>query len=109
MSRPGIALLLVLAALGVAIPCRGADLGVTASQLLVDDHGSGHVRFDIRRAKGVAKGAAPASRTDPSGLDGTLQLFYTDAPDSVAGAFLIPAPWKKNRAKQARFINRSAP
>jgi len=109
MLRSSLASLLVLAALGVAGPCRGADLGVTASQLVVDDIGSGHVRFDIRRAKGVSKGPAPASKTDPAGLDGTLQLFYTDAPDSVAGAFLIPAPWKKNRPKQARFVNRSAP
>src|SRR5689334_4789423 len=109
MLRSSLASLLVLAALGVAGPCRGADLGVTASQLVVDDIGSGHVRFDIRRAKGVSKGPAPASKTDPAGLDGTLQLFYTDAPDSVAGAFLVPAPWKKNRPKQARFVNRSAP
>jgi len=109
MSRVRIALLLTFVALGVASPCRAADLGVTGSQLVVDDHDSGHVRFDIRRAKGVAKGAAPANRTDPAGLDGTLQLFYTDTPDSGAGAFLMPAPWKKNRGKQARFVNRSAP
>src|SRR5262249_6306142 len=109
MSRSVVALLVGLAALSVSGACGAADLGVAGSQLLVDDRGPGHLRFRIRHDPGVAKGPAPARGRDPAGLDGMLQVFYTDTPDSVAGAFLMPAPWKKNRGKQARFVNPKAP
>ncbi len=107
MSRPSLVLLLAFALLVAGRPCFAADLGVSGSTLVVDDRGTGHVRFSIRNDPGVAKGAA-STRHD-AGLDGTLQLFYSDPGSSVTGAFLMPAPWKKNRGKTARFLNPHAP
>src|SRR5689334_10315681 len=109
MSKTVLALVIVL--VSAAVPRSGiaADLGVSGSRLLVDQRGNGRVLFVVNHDAGVAKGTAPSGRHAPAGLDGTLRLFYTDVPDSVSGAFTMPAPWKKNRGKIARFVNPKAP
>jgi hypothetical protein len=99
---------LLLASLAGAIPAAAVDIPVAGARLIVTDAGEDRVLFVVRDPA-VKKGAAPPTRQEPAALEGMLEVFYTDRPSSVSGAFVLPSPWKRNKPKVARFANPQAP
>lgn len=103
---------MTVAALGVwwlvagATAASAADAGITASKLLMLDKGAGgtaKVVF-VSQDANVAKGPSTA----PGEIAATLQIYYADAPANDA-LFRLPAPWLKNTATAAKYVNRTAP
>ena len=95
----------------VVVPLAGhaADAGVTGRKLIVVDKlaaaNKAKVVFVSKLDAGIDKGAAG----DPALLDGTFEVFYEDAPGSVTGTFVMPAPWLVNKDAVAKYVNKAAP
>jgi pimeloyl-ACP methyl ester carboxylesterase len=93
------------------VPLAGhaADAGVTGRKLIVVDKlaaaNKAKVVFVSKLDAGIDKGAAG----DPALLDGTFEVFYEDAPGSVTGTFVMPAPWLVNKDAVATYVNKAAP
>jgi hypothetical protein len=84
-----------------------ADFGIAGDKLLILDevakNGKAEVDF-IARDANVAKGPS----TDPAEIEGTLQIYYEDAPLNDA-LFRLPSAWLKNEATVAKYVNGAAP
>jgi hypothetical protein len=67
----------------------------------------GTARINYRSAR------VPCIEKGPAGsvgqISGTFDILYIDAPGSVQGAFLMPAPWAVNIDGKATFVNTTAP
>jgi pimeloyl-ACP methyl ester carboxylesterase len=93
----------------VPLAAQATDAGVTGRKLIVVDKlaaaGKAKVVFVSKLDAGIEKGAAG----DPSLIDGTFEVYYEDAPGSVAGTFVMPAPWLVNKDAVAKYVNKAAP
>jgi pimeloyl-ACP methyl ester carboxylesterase len=108
--RPATVTLALAAALLVpAARTLAADGGVPGTKLVVVDKiaatGKAKTVFVAKGDADIAKGVDG----DPALLEGRLEVFYTDAPSSVVGSFLIPPPWLVNKATVAKYVNKLAP
>lgn len=103
--RPLLPVLLLMSA-----PALAADAGVQGKKLVITEktNGDSSVVLTLAKDDGIQKGTGVA-KNEPRGLDGSLEIFFTDAPSSVRGAFLMPAEfWAKNSEKSARFLKKDA-
>src|SRR5262245_37284850 len=94
----------------MSAPALAADAGVPGKKLVITEKTSGDSSVALTLAKndGIQKGGGVA-KGEPEGLEGSLEIFFTDAPSSVRGAFLLPPEsWLKNTEKSARFVNKAA-
>jgi hypothetical protein len=93
-----------------ALPAFAGDAGVKGKKLVLKRTTAGRDSIVLMLAKdaGIQKGAG-AARGEPQGVSGSFEVYYTDAPSSVRGAFTMPEPWAKNRGKSASFANKAAP
>jgi hypothetical protein len=99
----------VLSVLAVR-PAPAADVGVPGKKLVITEKTSGDSSVSLQLANddGIQKGAGVARGEAPQ-LSGTFEIFFTDAPSSVRGAFTLPADsWLKNSEKSARFVYKAA-
>ena len=72
--------------------------------------GTGALSLILRGLDDLTTGAAADPRRGmPAGIDATLEVYYTDAAATVAGAWTMPAPWQRNDGVLARFANGQAP
>lgn len=101
----------VLATL-VPAPATAMDVGVSGTKLLIETNDrvarTPRLRFVVRGDPGVAKGPR-APQGEAAGLDGTLEIFYSDAPETAHWVWPLPAPWGSNGPESALFKNRDAP
>jgi hypothetical protein len=84
------------------------DCGVGGKAKIFDrtaSVGTARVNYRSARVPCIAKGAAGATAQ----ISGTFDILYLDAPGSVQGAFVMPAPWLLNLDGKATFLNTSAP
>ena len=102
----------IVAILGIAIvacPVLAQDVGVSGTKLVIVDKtattGTAKTVFVTKGDPNIAKGIDG----DPALLEGALEVFYTDAPSSVVGSFLIPPPWLINKPTVAKYVNKTAP
>jgi hypothetical protein len=90
-----------------AVPNDGT--GISGEKLVVVDKlaasGKAKTVYVSKLDPGIVKGAAG----DPALLSGSFEVFYTDAPANVSGSFALPAPWQKNEATVAKYVNTLAP
>ena len=102
-------LMLAIGLMGAPLAGHAADAGVTGRKLIVVDKlataGKAKVVFVSKLDPGIEKGTAG----DPALVDGRFDVFYADAPGSVTGAFVMPAPWLVNKEKVAKYVNKAAP
>jgi len=87
-----------------------ADVGVAGKRLVLTERSNGQSRITLllTRDAGIQKGAGVATGDAP-GLDGEVEVYFTDAPSSVRGAFLLPADsWTKNTTTSARYVDKAA-
>jgi hypothetical protein len=91
-------------------PALAADVGVPGKKLTITEKSSGasSVALTLVHDDGIQKGAGVA-RGEPPGLEGRLDVFFTDAPSSVRGAFtMAPEFWRANSEKSARYVQKDA-
>jgi len=89
-------------------PFAITNTGVAGKKLvLVDKEAIANKAKVVYVAKdpAVDKGAGD----DPADLDGDFRVFYTDQHSSVVGSFVLPAPWRTNKANVAKYVNSTAP
>jgi pimeloyl-ACP methyl ester carboxylesterase len=101
---------LTVIAVLIAVPtAKAQDAGVPGTKLVIVDKlastGRAKTVFVSKGDPGIAKGVDG----DPALVEGTLEVFYTDAPSSVVGTFRIPAPWPINKSTVAKYVNKLAP
>ena len=92
----------------VATQLAPAEVGIASKKLVVVDKpsaGSAKLVFVAKGDANIDKGAAG----DEALLDGALQVFYSNKPDSSLGAFVLPAPWVVNKDAVAKYVNTDAP
>ena len=110
MSTPRSFASLLPVLLLMSAPALAADAGVPGKKLVITEktNGDSSVVLTLVKDDGIQKGGGVA-RNEPEGLDGSLEIFFTDAPSSVHGAFQMPAEfWLKNGEKSARFVKKDA-
>lgn len=92
-----------------AAPAAAIDAGVPGTKLVIVDKiaatGKAKTVFVTKGDPDIQKGVDG----DPALLEGSLEVFYTDAPSSVVGSFVIPTPWLVNKDTVAKYVNKLAP
>jgi hypothetical protein len=84
------------------------DCGVGGKAKIFDRSasvGTARINYRSTRVPCIQKGLAGTT----ADVSGTFDILYLDAPGSVQGAFVMPAPWFLNEAAHAKFLNRNAP
>ncbi|HWP65342.1 MAG TPA: hypothetical protein VNO26_05460 [Candidatus Limnocylindria bacterium] len=102
--------LLATAALAMASLAEAAniDCGVGGKAKIFDRLSSvGTAKILYRSAKLPCVQKGPGGL--PSQVSGTFDILYVDAPGSVQGAFVMPAPWTFNEERHAKFLNTASP
>jgi hypothetical protein len=95
-------------------------VGVSGAEAATFDCGAGGKAkiFDRLQSVGTARinyrsTAVPCIQKGPAGttsqISGTFDILYLDAPGSVQGAFVMPAPWLLNESTHAKYLNKLAP
>jgi len=83
--------------------------GITGTKLVIVDKeavaSKAKTVFVAKDDAGILKGPGG----DPAALSGTFGVFYTDQPSSVGGSFVLPSPWRTNKAGVAKYVNSLAP
>ena len=110
MPTPRRLFALVAIVLSASAPAFAGDAGVKGKKLVIKRTTSGRDSIVLMLAKdaGIQKGDGVA-RGEVPGLSGYFEIYYTNEPSSVRGAFTMPEPWAKNRSKGASFFNKGAP
>jgi pimeloyl-ACP methyl ester carboxylesterase len=102
---------MILAGFGAVGAAFAGDAGVPGGRLVLQARANGKSTVQVRlgKAEGTSKGAGAPTK-DATGLTGTFEVFYTDAPSSVHGAFALPDDgWVANKTKAARYARKGAP
>ena len=100
--------LIAAALLGAPLHALAQDAGVPGTKLVIVDKiaatGKAKTVFVTKGDPDITKGIDG----DPALIEGSLEVFYTDTP-SVAGTFVVPAPWLVNKDTVAKYVNKLAP
>ena len=80
-----------------------ADAGVPGKKLVITEktNGDSSVSLTLAKDDGIQKGGGVA-RNELEGLDGSLEIFFSDAPSSVRGAFLDRVAARPDAASRVR-------
>jgi hypothetical protein len=89
-------------------PFVATDTGLAGKKLVIVDK---EALANKAKVVYVAKDAAvdKGAGGDPADLEGDFAVFYTDQPSSVLGTFVLPSPWRTNKATVAKYVNSTAP